>query len=60
MVDPQPTDGTSNAAPIPEWRLKGDWWDMCNCNIGCPCVFSSPPTLGYCEGVLTWLVLSFR
>lgn len=41
---------------IPEWRLRGDWWDLCNCAIGCPCVFSSPPTLGYCEGVLTWLI----
>ncbi len=40
----------------PEWRLQGDWWDLCNCAIGCPCVFSSPPTLGYCEGVLTWLI----
>lgn len=39
-----------------EWRIKGDWWDLCNCAIGCPCVFSSPPTLGYCEGVLTWLI----
>lgn len=39
-----------------EWNLKGDWWDLCNCAIGCPCVFSSPPTLGYCEGVLTWLI----
>ena len=39
-----------------EWRIQGDWWDLCNCAIGCPCVFSSPPTLGYCEGVLTWLI----
>ena len=56
MTDPQTSVSTSSPAPIPEWRLKGDWWDMCNCNIGCPCVFSSPPTLGYCEGVLTWLI----
>jgi hypothetical protein len=43
-------------APVPEWRLQGDWWDVCNCNIGCPCVFSSPPSYGFCEGVLTWLI----
>jgi hypothetical protein len=42
--------------PAPEWRLQGDWWDVCNCNIGCPCVFSSPPSYGFCEGVLTWLI----
>ena len=43
-------------APAPQWRLQGDWWDVCNCNIGCPCVFSSPPSYGFCEGVLTWLI----
>ena len=41
---------------IPNWRLVGDWWDLCNCAIGCPCNFGSDPTLGYCEGVLTWLI----
>ena len=40
---------------IPAWRLVGNWWDLCNCAIGCPCNFGSDPTLGYCEGVLTWL-----
>ena len=30
--------------------------DLCNCAIGCPCNFGSDPTLGYCEGVLTWLI----
>jgi hypothetical protein len=45
---------TSNSAP--DWRITGDWWDLCNCAIGCPCNFGSDPTLGYCEGVLTWLI----
>ena len=46
----------SRADDIPDWRLTGDWWDLCNCAIGCPCNFGSDPTLGYCEGVLTWLI----
>ena len=33
------------------WRIKGDWWDLCNCGIGCPCLFGENPTLGYCEGM---------
>lgn len=41
---------------VPNWRIAGDWWDLCNCAIGCPCVFGADPTLGYCEGVLTWLI----
>lgn len=41
---------------IPDWRITGDWWDLCNCAIGCPCNFGSDPTYGFCEGVLTWLI----
>ena len=39
-----------------QWHMKGDWWDLCNCAIGCPCVFGSEPTLGYCEGVMGWVI----
>jgi hypothetical protein len=45
---------------VPDWRLQGDWWDLCNCAIGCPCVFGSNPTHGFCEGVLTWLIREGR
>lgn len=38
------------------WRIAGDWWDLCNCAIGCPCVFGSDPTLGYCDAVHAWLI----
>ena len=44
--------GRDDVEPI-RWRIAGDWWDLCNCAIGCPCNFGSDPTLGYCEGVLT-------
>ena len=44
------------AEPIPNWRLKGDWFDLCSCSIGCPCVFGARPTTGTCEGVLTWII----
>jgi hypothetical protein len=50
-----PAAESPNAGVI-RWRITGDWWDLCNCAIGCPCVFGSDPTLGYCEGVLTWLI----
>jgi hypothetical protein len=49
------SDATTTSQ-APNWRIKGDWWDLCNCAIGCPCVFSAPPTQGNCEGVLTWLI----
>jgi hypothetical protein len=51
-----PATSTLTAHEVPDWRITGDWWDLCNCAIGCPCNFGSDPTLGYCEGVLTWLI----
>lgn len=39
---------------VPRWRLKGDWFDVCRCNIPCPCTFAQPPTDNFCEGILAW------
>jgi hypothetical protein len=44
----QPTTGP------PPWQLAGDWFDVCNCAIPCPCTFAQAPTYGECEGVLAW------
>lgn len=48
--------GMEKQPVIPNWRLKGDWFDLCSCNIGCPCVFGANPSSGTCEGVLTWII----
>ena len=39
---------------VPNWRVEGDWFDVCKCTIPCPCYFAQPPTSGDCEGVLAW------
>ena len=39
---------------IPKWRLAGDWFDICSCDIPCPCEFAQPPTNNACEGMLAW------
>jgi hypothetical protein len=37
------------------WQIVGDYFENCNCNVVCPCVFSSgpiftaKPTNGFCE-----------
>ncbi|MGH6886264.1 MAG: DUF1326 domain-containing protein [Geminicoccales bacterium] len=41
---------------VPRWRLTGDWFDVCNCTIPCPCYFAQPPSSGACEGVMAWHV----
>jgi hypothetical protein len=42
---------TSN---IPQWKVSGDWFDVCKCNIACPCEFAQTPTYGDCEGELAY------
>ena len=31
-------------AEIPQWHVAGDWFDVCSCDIACPCIFGQPPT----------------
>ena len=39
---------------IPSWNLSEDWFDVCKCNIPCPCIFAQTPSYGECEGVLAY------
>jgi len=43
-------------ADIPSWWMRGDWFDVCSCDIACPCEFAQPPTNNHCEGVLAYHV----
>ena len=45
---------------IPRWNLSGDWFDVCNCNIPCPCIFAQAPSYGDCEGVLAYRIKKGR
>jgi hypothetical protein len=27
----------------PRWWMKGDWFDVCSCNVPCPCSFAQAP-----------------
>jgi hypothetical protein len=39
---------------VPEWQLVGDWFDICSCDIPCPCEFAQAPTNNACQGMLAW------
>jgi len=39
----------ATAPEIPEWHIKGDWFDECTCNSPCPCTFAQAPTGNHCE-----------
>jgi hypothetical protein len=43
-------------ANVPQWWMRGDWFDVCSCDIACPCEFAQPPTNNRCEGVLAYHV----
>src|SRR6266436_8706646 len=43
-------------AGVAQWHLAGDWFDVCNCTIPCPCTFAQAPSEGDCEGILAWHV----
>ncbi len=37
-----------------QWELKGGYFETCNCEAACPCVFTSPPTHGDCTALIAW------
>jgi hypothetical protein len=41
---------------LTKWDVKGDYFEACNCEIACPCIFTSPPTDGDCTVLLAWHV----
>ena len=36
------------------WRMEGQYFEACNCDAACPCVFLSPPTEGECTVLIGW------
>jgi hypothetical protein len=41
-------------ATAPDWHVAGDWFDVCRCDIPCPCEFAQAPTDNFCQGILAW------
>ena len=36
------------------WKIAGSYFEVCNCDVACPCLFLSPPTSGDCTLLLAW------
>jgi hypothetical protein len=47
-------------ADVPAWNAKGEWFDVCRCNVPCPCSWAQPPDDDYCDGVLVWHIREGR
>ncbi len=36
------------------WSIEGTYFESCNCDVACPCLFLSPPTTGECTALIGW------
>ena len=36
------------------WKIAGSYFEVCNCDVACPCLFLSPPTSGDCTLLIAW------
>lgn len=39
---------------VESWRLEGDYFEACNCDVLCPCVFLGNPDNGECDVTVAW------
>lgn len=45
---------SSTMTQIPNWHLKADYVETCNCDFGCPCNFNGFPTHGFCRALVLY------
>ena len=48
------TNGMARKSSSPLWRLGGDYFEGCNCDIVCPCSFFQDPDEGSCYVTCAW------
>ncbi len=36
------------------WKVEGDYFEGCNCNSTCPCIFLADPDQGDCQLTIAW------
>ncbi len=41
---------------MPQWWLKADYYETCNCAHGCPCNTTAIPTDGTCKAIDAWYI----
>ena len=44
----------STIQEIPNWNMKADYVETCNCDYGCPCNFNGFPTGGFCRALVLY------
>ena len=39
-----------------KWNVAETYFETCNCEVVCACIFLSPPTTGKCTLLIAWLI----
>jgi hypothetical protein len=50
----------STLQEIPNWTMKADYIETCNCDYGCPCNFNGFPSNGFCRALVCYHVREGR
>src|SRR5919197_1108772 len=48
------TDNMSEKSSSSSWKLEGDYFEGCNCDVVCPCIFKGDPDEGNCNLTSAW------
>jgi hypothetical protein len=48
------TTDSGRGGGVVAWELTGTYFETCNCDVACPCVFLSRPTEGECRVLVAW------
>ena len=43
-------------SPVPNWSMKSDYVESCNCDFGCPCNFNGFPSNGFCNALVFYYI----
>jgi hypothetical protein len=43
-----------NTSATIKWKIEGDYFEGCNCDSICPCIFKADPDEGYCNVTAAW------
>ena len=43
---------------LSKWNMSGSYFESCNSEVACPCIFLSPPNTddGECRALLSWSI----
>src|SRR5262252_3420255 len=47
-----------NPSSNSRWQVAGSYFETCNCETACPCIFMGSPTEGECTVLVAWHIES--